>query len=282
MPVDRLFVWWNAVYTVPLAFVLILLTLTSVVSMLGGAFGELAHGDAHSDIDHDVDVDHDVDLDHDVDVDAHVDAGIGAHAGVHHDTGVDADSDLDADLDGDGQVTPVERAMVVGRAHAQGSAPGGDHGLLVGALVALGVGRAPLLMLLQILVLFWGLIGIGLHQAFAAHGPQSLAWSVPATLTLSVLGTRTFALLFGRFFKQKESYAVGRSEIVGRTGRVVFAVTADEGTIHVRDRHGTLHRVRARCPHGRLESGREIIILGYDPEQKLYQVDDSVSFVDRA
>ena len=45
---------------------------------------------------------------------------------------------------------------------------------------------------------------------------------------------------------------------------------------------GTLHRVRARSAHGRLESGQQIIVLGYDPEKNLYEVDDASTFVDRA
>jgi hypothetical protein len=39
-----LFAWWNAVYTVPLAFVLVVLTVTSVLSLVGGGLGALAHG----------------------------------------------------------------------------------------------------------------------------------------------------------------------------------------------------------------------------------------------
>jgi hypothetical protein len=62
---------------------------------------------------------------------------------------------------------------------------------------------------------------------------------------------------------------------------VVYPVTAEEGTVHVRDEHGTLHRLRARSEVGRLESGQEIVILGYDPERKIYQVDDAAAFVDR-
>ena len=40
MKLDWFFNWWNAVYAVPLAFVLIFLTVTSLVSLVGGAFGE--------------------------------------------------------------------------------------------------------------------------------------------------------------------------------------------------------------------------------------------------
>ena len=291
MPLDELFKPWNAIYSIPLAFVLIFLAITSVLGLLGGVFGELTQGDsqpdvhaeAHHDAGVDTDVDTHVDTDVDTDIDVHAETHVHTdacfHSGgeLHHDAGIGADTDAGADLDGDGEISIAEQAEAVARGVANPSHPG----LLVPALVALGVGRAPLVMLLQILLLFWGLIGLALHQ-LAGAGPFSLLWSLPATFALSILATRSFAVLFGRFFKQYESAAVSRHQLVGRTGRVVYPVTSEEGTIHVRDQHGTLHRVRARSQHGALESGQEIIILGYDPDRKTYQVDDASTFVDRA
>jgi hypothetical protein len=63
---------------------------------------------------------------------------------------------------------------------------------------------------------------------------------------------------------------------------VVYAVSRDEGTVSVTDEHGTLHRVRARTDRGRLDSGQEIIIVGYDPSTRLYEVDDVKAFLERA
>jgi len=276
MLTEGLFTWWNAVYSLPLAFVLVFLTITSAVSLAGGAVGELGQGHADAGAEHDAGLgsDHQPELDAHAEVDADADLDVDAHVHVE----ADADLDHDLDLDHDGEITPVERAVHVAHGH---STPG-DHGMLVSALVMIGAGRAPMMMLLQILLLLWGLIGIGLHGALHAAGPAALLWSVPATFLLSVLGTRGFAGLFGRFFKQKESYALRRNEMVGRIGRVVYPVSAEAGTVHLRDRYGTLHRVRARTEHGQLESGREIIIVGYDPKSSLYQVDDSSKFVERA
>ncbi|HTE18134.1 MAG TPA: NfeD family protein, partial [Armatimonadota bacterium] len=124
--------------------------------------------------------------------------------------------------------------------------------------------------------------GMSLHQTLNVTGPGALLWSLPITFLFSVLGTRAFAGIFGRFFKPYETASLKRHQIVGRSGRVVFPVTAEEGTVHVRDQHGTLHRLRARSEHGVLDSGREIIVVGYDRDLGLYQVDDASAFVDRA
>jgi membrane protein implicated in regulation of membrane protease activity len=252
MRLEWLFQWWNAVYSVPLAFVLLFLTVSSVVGLVGGMFEGIAHGHGHADSDLDADVD--VDLDADVDVD------------------VDADLDLDAEPD-----VPTHAHSGSG-AHAHRHA---DAGPFLTMLAFIGVGKAPFMLTVQVLLLLWGLIGIGLHQLTAAAGPLALLWSVPVTLTLSLVGTRAFATAFARTFRSFELPGVKRNDLVGRTGQVVYSVNAEEGTVHVRDPHGALQRIRARCAHGCLEPGRQIIVLGYDPQQSLYEVDDVTEFVDR-
>lgn len=243
MRLEWLFHWWNAVYSVPLAFVLLFLTVSSLVGLVGGMFESLGHGD--SDVDADVDVD----------------------------TDLDADVDIDTDL---------ETAPVAGQIHG-GHALHAHHGHapLLSVLSFIGVGKAPFMLTLQVLVLLWGLIGLSLHQAVPAAGPTTLLWSVPVALLLSLLGTRTFAAAFARMFGGLEGPAIKRNDLVGRTGLVVYPVNAEEGTVHVRDPHGALQRIRARCAHGSLEPGRQIIVLGYDPQRALYEVDDASQFVER-
>jgi membrane protein implicated in regulation of membrane protease activity len=109
----------------------------------------------------------------------------------------------------------------------------------------------------------------------------ALLWSLPATLALSMAGTRAFALLFARVFRSSQAVAVKRNDLVGRTGQVVYSVNSDEGTVHVRDPDGCLQRVRARSLHGPFDPGTQVIVLGYDPQSNLYEVDDSTRFVER-
>src|SRR5687768_18387097 len=114
MSPEWLFEWWNAVYTVPLAFVLVFLAITSVVGLVGGAVGELGH--AHGDHDVSAEIGHD----HDFGSDAlHHGLDVGADAGA--DAG-----DLAMDLDMDGDIDAIDRAIAVERGHTP------DAGLLVG------------------------------------------------------------------------------------------------------------------------------------------------------
>lgn len=198
----------------------------------------------------------------------------GGAAEAEHEVETDLDLDHDLELD-----TDLDHDMELPGAAGAGVAS--HPGLLVSALLILGAGKAPVMVLLQVFLLLWGLIGVGLHQLLNVGSGWGLLWSLPVTLVLSVVGTRAVAQLFGRFLPPQETYAIRRSGVVGRIGRVVYPVTAEEGTVHVRDEHGTLHRLRARSEVGRLESGQEIVILGYDPERKIYQVDDAAAFVDR-
>jgi membrane protein implicated in regulation of membrane protease activity len=255
MGAGAIFNWWNAIYSLPLAFVLLFLAITSLVSLAGDLVGGLSHGESETGAEAHAEADHDLEVDTDLDADT--------------DLHVEHDMDVEHDLHGD--------------AHAHHDQCGHGHGqdAFVAALGFLGVGRAPLVMVLQLLLLSWGLIGVALHRLAGVAGPGALLWSLPATLILSVLATRTFAHAFGRLFKPIETSIVRSDQLVGHTGRVVFPVTEEEGTIHIRDKHGTLHRVRARSQHGRLESGQEIIVLGYDAAQRVYQIDDASTFVDR-
>lgn len=264
MSLSWLFTWWNAVYALPLAFVLVFLAVTSVVSLVMGGLGELTQG---------AEADHDVDLGHE----------------VEHDLEMDADVELDHDLEVEHDVEHEVHAGQngVGHTHTGGAYQAAAHyatdpSLLAMALMVLGVGQAPLILLFQVLLLFYGLIGVGLHFALGVTGPGALLWSLPVTLFLSTLGTRLFATAFGKIFRPFETAAVKKDQLSGRTGRVVYDVNEESGTVHVRDMHGTLHRVRARSRHGALETGTEIIVLGYDPQQQVYEVDDAVAFVNRA
>ncbi len=223
----QLFEWWNAVYALPLALVLVLLVVTGILSLAGGVFGD-------SDTEH------------------------------HHETqdGSEIESDADTEMEHDREIH--------GGDHSADHGAGGLAEVL--AATFFGAHSIPVFLMLQIWLLLWGLIGLSLHRIAGATGPATLIWSVPVTLISSLAVARSLAVLARRWFHPYETSAVRRDQIVGRHGKVVFAVTDSEGTIHARDEHGTLHRIRARSSGERLEAGEEVVILGVEGGSGVYQV----------
>jgi membrane protein implicated in regulation of membrane protease activity len=255
MTPDKLLAWWNVIYLLPLALVLVVLTITSLVGLAGGALDAAgghdaagadlgAHGGAsgHADIGH-------------ASTDLHVDG-----SGLHADAG-GADAGTDADVPDD-----------IGAHGHDADADGGS--LLLAALTFLGAGTAPLMLVIQLLLLLWGSVGILLHLLAGAQSAFALVWSAPVSGIVSVIGTRTFARFFGRFVSEEHSSARRRSQLVGHAGRVVYTVTTDAGTIHVRDDRSTLHRVRARTQGPALPAGAEVVVVDYDDRTGLYVVAD--------
>jgi membrane protein implicated in regulation of membrane protease activity len=155
-----------------------------------------------------------------------------------------------------------------------------DGSPLLAAMMFLGVGRAPLMLVLQTFLLLWGVVGICLNLTVNPGTPASLIVSVPVSFIAAAVGTRGLALTFARFFRQIESYHVEEGQLVGKTGQVVFTVDGEMGTIHLHDEHGTLHRLSARTKRGPLDSGQQVIVVDYDSKENVYWVDDVERFAD--
>lgn len=257
MGLDWLFLWWNAIYAVPLGIVLVLLLVTGVVSLAGGGFGH-DHGSAHVEGSGVVNA---------TDGAGHIEGGMQYDAAGH---GPHCDGAAFHEVHG-----------VAGHAATDTHADHDWEGVQT-FLVLLGAGRAPLMLILQVLVICWGATGLLLHDWADAAGPFALLWSVPISGVVALCLARGMAEVFGRAFPQDESSALQRDQLVGRVGTVVYTVTESSGTVNVRDEYGTLHRLRAHTPEGALAAGREVIVLGYDPASNVYVVDDSSAFVGRA
>jgi membrane protein implicated in regulation of membrane protease activity len=211
----------------------------SVLLLLASAAGGLGEGGSgHADT-------------NDADVDAHADVGdVDAHA----------DADMHAGADG----------------HSD-AATGSNAGS--GALHLVGVGAVPVSLLAQGFLLFFGVAGLAANLLLNTEtDPERRVWiAFAVALVVGVLGAAGMGAL-GRRFLPKPAPAIGNKDLVGRTGRVVFAVTGDEGTVQVRDAVGTLHQVAARLAPGDsapLASGQEILVTGYDREHGAFLVDES-------
>jgi len=182
--------------------------------------------------------------------------GDGGHAdGGGHEPG-DADGHGDADGDSDAD---------------------GHHGLGDG-LKAFGVGTVPLTLLLPGFLLFFGIVGLAANRFLdVAAAPEG---RIAVALVLAAVGGLAGMAGLGaaaRRFLPKDVPALAGRDLIARTGRVVFTVTPEGGTIQIRDAGGTLHQVGARVPagHDSIEAGREVIVVARDAESGIFTVDES-------
>jgi membrane protein implicated in regulation of membrane protease activity len=182
-------------------------------------------------------------------------------AGHHLDAGVEAHADLHADL----------HAEVGGDMHGDAHADHGGAGLK-SFLEFFGVGHLPLSLLLQTIALLWGTVGLVLIQLT----PPAVALPVAAVVTLA--GARAFSVVLGRLLGGSE--AARRSQFVGKMGQVVLEVTPRFGVVHVRDERGTVYRLNARTEAELLAPGQQIVVVGYDPQEQLYEVADPVRYLE--
>lgn len=196
-------------------------------------------GDSDADLDSDLDLDADADLDGDLDVDGDV----------------DADGDLDHDLD----------------------PGGGDFSNLLSALAFLGIGKAPLMVVLLLLFGSMGLLGWtfnSLVQNRLGYYPGlAFALVLPLSLVLGGLFSSRTARFIGRALPPISTTASHAAALVGRRGTVISpAVDQKYGLVRLRDDGGTLINIFATTDNNPIQRDQEVILLAYDKEKKQYIV----------
>ncbi|MCI0394092.1 MAG: YqiJ family protein [Chloroflexi bacterium] len=241
----------SAWYNLPFTFLLgtcVFLTALQLVGLGGEQDGDL---DADFDADVDADLDLDADLDADVDADLDLDA----------DADVDVDADAEADLDAD---------------HGDFDADGVPSALA--ALAYLGVGKAPLMVVLVILFGSIGLAGWFLNSivegVLGAYPAVAFAAVLPVALVSGSLVSSRTARLIGRALPPISTTATPARALVGQIG-VVTSPAVDEkyGMVRLRDSGGTMISVFA-VVEGEEPIGRasDVVLVDYDPQQKRYTV----------
>ena len=165
-------------------------------------------------------------------------------------------------------------------AGAHGSADGRHHGAdrsearhapQPNVLVALlGVGRAPLPMVVQAFFMVWGLSGCLAIQMMLGDTPYpSLLRMLPVmgiAAGCGLVGARIAAELIARLMPQEESSIVSREGLYGLKGSVAFPVTETGGRIMVYDDFGSLHDETCRVAPGHppIERGRKVLVMDRD------------------
>ncbi|MCS6862520.1 MAG: YqiJ family protein [Abditibacteriales bacterium] len=238
---QRLFEWYNLIYTLPFGLAVFYLLVTTALGLIGGDSHDLGH-------DHDAHVDHDVDVEADHAVEVHAEHDVEAHA--EHDVDHDA-------------------------AHEAHGNHG--HGFAHDALAFLGAGKVSFMLMVELFLLSWGVFGWifnGLLQPILKRPEAFIVPSVGLTLLTSALFTRLTTGLVGKIIPKEESFALTRQQLVGLTGRTIFSVDHDSGAAHVRDQFGTLHQVACRTiGGGEIPRGREVLLVKYVAERDYYLVE---------
>jgi membrane protein implicated in regulation of membrane protease activity len=259
--------WYNLPFTLALLAFLGL----SAVQFIGleQDHDAAADADAHVDLDHDVSVDHDLDVDHDLAIDH--DVSVDHDLAVEHDAdlGHDLDHDLDHDVDHD-----MDHDVGHDMAHDAGGTPA-----WAGALRFLGVGQAPLTMVLLVLLGGFGILGWIANASVLGIMPKYPVWVLAVVLLLDLFVAAWFtsrvAVFIGRAVPAFSSTATSVKRLVSRRGHVVSPQVDEKyGQVKVRDQGGTLITVFAVVDPGKppIPRDTEVILVEYDEAKKVFIV----------
>ena len=253
-----LFAWYNLPYTILLLVCIVL----AGFQLLG--FGGERDSEGEAGVDHDTDLDQDAGLDHgaDLDHDAELDHG----ADLDHDAELDHAADLEHDADHD-----VDHEV----SHEAGgdAAPG-----VLNVLAFIGLGKAPLMVVLLILFGAIGLLGWILNSilinVFGAYPGVAFAAVLPITLVTGMLISSRTARFIGRALPPISTTATRAQALVGRRGTVISPYVDEKyGMVHLRDDGGTLINIFAVIQDGEsIKRGSEVALVAYDPVKKIYTV----------
>ena len=244
-------------YNLPFTFMLGLGVVLAGLQLLG-----LSHdGDTDANADGDVDADVDADADADVDTDADADADLAFPHDLDHEVDHDIDHDVDHDLAHDAD-------HVIGRDSLSGFS----------WLAFIGIGKAPLMVVLLIVLMTTGLLGwilnglaVGILGVFPGF---LLLGTFLASLVAGSLVTSRLTRFIGRALPPVSTTATRAQALVGRPGTVISPFVDNRyGMVHLRDDGGTLISLFAITEDDQpIARGESVILLSYDPTQRLYLV----------
>ncbi len=245
-----LLAWWNLIFIVPFGLALLYLGLYTVTGLDG-------HADA------------------DADSDVHVDADVDAHADLDAHADVDSDLDADADADVDHALHSVDHVATAD--HGHGLAGHKDVPLHTTVLTFIGVGRAPVGLVLMILLMTWGCIGFvtnnALRPVVSADWMVALA-SLPLAAVGSVWVTNGIARLVARYLPSTETSAHKRRDLCGLVGEALYGITPEFGMAVVRDRHGNRFQVACRVGQDAapVDKGNPVLLVRFDETDQKFIV----------
>lgn len=154
----------------------------------------------------------------------------------------------------------------------------GKPGLDKPGLAWLGGGKAPLTLLIEVLLVGFGLIGLFVTAVGRQVGAAGLSFPVALVVAGagSVLITRTVAEALGRYLPGDRSAARKSGEFVDKTGVTASLVTAAIGQVRVvPDDKGPAALLNACVDPGwgrDIPRDTEVVLAAYDAERALYRI----------
>jgi hypothetical protein len=147
-----------------------------------------------------------------------------------------------------------------------------DHEDAGGLLSLLGVGKAPMSILMMSYFLIFGLAGV----IFCLAGSQldgyelySLIFAGSCSLVLTSLGASTL----GRLIPTVETYSSTNKDLIGSSGVAFTTVSQNSGSANITDLRGSLHRIPAVTVSGTIDSGSKILVVNYNDENSTFVVE---------
>ena len=210
---------------------------------------------------HDGDTDADPDVDADVDADADADMDIAVHHDLDHDLDHDINHHIDHDLDHD-----VDHNM------SRDSLSG------FSLLAFIGIGKAPLMVVILIVLMTTGLLGWilnGLVMGILGVFPGLLLLvTLLGSLVAGSLVTSRLTRFIGRALPPVSTTATRAESLVGRPGTVISPfVDGRYGMVHLRDDGSTLISLFAITEDEQpIARGASVILLSYDAAERRYLV----------
>jgi len=134
----------------------------------------------------------------------------------------------------------------------------------------LGLGKVPLLILMNIGLSAFVIVGFGVQLALYQIFPLTLAaWvALPLSVVSGILAMRVLGPILGGLLPKSETYAVERGSFVGHVAEVVDTVVAVSPgrsfEVRINDQYGTTHYFKASVnqPVDMFKRGERVLILG--------------------
>jgi len=149
----------------------------------------------------------------------------------------------------------------------------GDLGAVLSGLTWLGVGRVPIMWLLQLMALSFSLSGL-LVQAVSwdlgLHGYVSLLVAVPAATVASIVVTKLVGSLIAHLIPANSSTVRSGGAYVGQLGQTMGLITS-VGQVQVANEGDAPVLLNVHAEE-RIPRGSNVLLVSYDSERRRYLV----------